>query len=96
MEREKVAQSLPLVAEKKYIESKLDDHLLFAENKPWLWGKGVSFVFYQYLYLRTSGNPLSVMNLMQNLLRAGFIVVSEKNPQMGIISEAFRLILDNE
>jgi hypothetical protein len=47
----------------KFIEKKLKDHLIFQDNKPWLW-KNVSDLFYQYIYLRTSGNPLSVMCLM--------------------------------
>lgn len=49
---------------KKYVDMKLNDHLIFSENKPWLWKQGISSIFYQYLYLRTLGNPLAVIYMV--------------------------------
>lgn len=80
----------------KFIERKLDDHLIFADNKPWLWKKGIQSIFYQFLYLRTSGNPLAVIYIIKNLLQKNMITISPQDPSMGIIGEVLWRILDNE
>jgi adenylate cyclase 10 len=79
------------------VVSKLNDHLLFFENKPELLkNEKANLLILPYFYLRTMGNPLTLLNFLDNLKKVKYLYDAEKKPSVCIISEQFREALESE
>ena len=77
------------------IVEKMRDPLLYQESKQDLYHIDISTLMYNFLYLKSGGHPLILINLISNLMERNFIWVDEDN-DTAFISDQFKAIIEHE
>jgi adenylate cyclase 10 len=77
------------------IIEKMRDPLLYQESKQELFHIDLSTLLYNFLYLKSGGHPLILINLVNNLMERNFIYVDE-DKGIAFVSEQFKAIIEHE
>ncbi|KAM3140572.1 hypothetical protein pb186bvf_007384 [Paramecium bursaria] len=66
------------ITQQETINKEMNHQLLFFQNKERLMDSDIELLFTQFVYLKTSGIPLLALNLVQNLVDQGLIMIGPK------------------
>ena len=69
--------------------------MLFHYFKHKFIGTNIDIVFKQFIYLKTKGNPLEILHLMQVLIDNKYVIIDEKK-KIAVVSNQFKQIILNE
>ncbi|CAD8171450.1 unnamed protein product [Paramecium pentaurelia] len=77
--RKRITSSIHDVILQENQSKEINNQFLFFENKQTLIKTDVELLFMQWIYMKTGGNPLMVLNFVQNLIDLELIRLSPKN-----------------
>ncbi|CAD8156300.1 unnamed protein product [Paramecium octaurelia] len=97
--RKRISSSIHDVILQENQSKEINNQFLFSENKQILIKTDVELLFMQWIYMKTSGNPLMVLNFVQNLIDLDLIRLSPKyatitNELVNLITYEESIIVD--
>ncbi|CAD8074136.1 unnamed protein product [Paramecium sonneborni] len=97
--RKRITSSIHDVIIQETQSKEINNQFLFCENKSKLIKTDVELLFMQWIYMKTSGNPLMVLNFVQNLIDLDLIRLSPKyatitNELVNLINYEESIIVD--